>query len=1468
MARQIISALKILYYCAFFGVTVGLMDLANEQVCTGTSQGIVARGQASFRYQRYKDSYTNCTYVAGNLELVFLENTTGNYDFSFLKDIKEVTGYILIVAVYANYIPLTNLRIIRGKTLFHYERQSYSLFVALNHFPNSSTIGLRELRFSSLSEILAGKVFFQNNNLLCYENTIDWEDINPQLKPPVTFMQDSNDYKRQCKECDKSCYQPSTRQRHCWGSGKNMCQQLTSGEECHGSCEGRCFGKLQNQCCHKECAGACTGPKKTDCLACRNFNNDGACEPYCPPQHIYDPNLYKLVKNPNARFTYGSLCVSKCPEHLLEDLGACVRSCPDGSTTERNSCVPCNGPCPKKCKGVENNDWLHAHSINNYTGCTTIEGNLRILKNTFDGDEHREIPPMNPEELKVLKTVREITGYVVIQADHKNFTDLSFLSSLEVIHGRETNSKQSLGILMTPLKTLELSSLRSVKNGDIWIIANKDLCLADSVNWAGILHNPKQVAEVRSNRLEINCTKDGQVCSRECSSHGCWGVGANKCVSCRNKMLANKKLCVASCTDIYNFYEEQPTNGSKIGICHPCNDQCASSCTGPDNWECLGCRNFTVVDVEIKDIASKKNVCLDECPPNMYAGENNICQMCHPHCEQRCSGNMKTVGIGGCDTCVVGIAKGTDIYCLPKDTISCENGYYMSMEKSSAHGPMAGKKLCRLCDKRCLTCDGPGVQYCTDCRYFRSEGLCVEHCPAFTYPDNQTKECESCHQECRGGCYGASSGNCQACNNLKIYIDEDGSMFNCTHECPDELPYTVMDHSTDKQNIDPSRTVCADAKHPEVVAKLRKKDEEEKKKIGIIAGAAIGGVMVVGIILVCVAYNWNQRAKSKEKTAALTAKMTGFDETEPLTPTNAKPDLAQLRLIKESELRRGGIIGSGAFGTVYKGFWIPEGENVKIPVAIKVLQEGTPNQNKELLEEARVMASVEHPCCVRILAVCMTAQMMLITQLMPLGCLLDYVRKNKEHIGSKVLLNWCTQIARGMTYLEDRGIVHRDLAARNVLVQTPTQVKITDFGLAKLLDYNEDEYHAAGGKMPIKWLALECIQHRIFTHKSDVWSYGVTVWELFTYGQKPYDSIRARDVPDLLEKGERLPQPSICTIDVYMIMIKCWMLDADSRPSFKELAEEFAKMARDPGRYLVIQGDVLKKFPDQTNVVTEIDMIAGPDSCDGDKLLRLPSHSYDKHDLARSMSVAVDGPEEVMEADDYLQPQQPQIPEDTKIPLLGAAAFDHKPKDGGVRPWREKRYAHLESAAEARNMRQQLSPTRGRENSINSRYSSDPVRFFKDRDEIDGIPPNMAGHQAYSGFPDSHISPMPKKQDTPLKLPLDEDDYLQPKSANPAAYMDLSDKGYYQNEKVFDEEPTDTDRMLPVSSPRAVANPEYFDRSEEEPWTKPHHNGVHPPIILPKSIMSNGHNYYNDIGGHPESKPFVLASDQNSETTV
>eukprot|EP00061_Rhincodon_typus_P015392 g43038.t1 len=259
---------------------------------------------------------------------------------------------------------------------------------------------------------------------------------------------------------------------------------------------------------------------------------------------------------------------------------------------------------------------------------------------------------------------------------------------------------------------------------------------------------------------------------------------------------------------------------------------------------------------------------------------------------------------------------------------------------------------------------------------------------------------------------------------------------------------------------------------------------------------------------------------------------------EPLTPSGVVPNQAHIRILKETEMKKVKILGSGAFGTVYKGVWMPEDEDVKIPVAIKVLREGTsPKANKDILDEAYIMAGVSSPYVCRLLGICLTSTVQLVTQLMPFGSLLDYVRENKDRIGSQHLLNWCVQIAKGMNYLEDHvRLVHRDLAARNVLVKSSNHVKITDFGLARLLDIDETEYRADGGKLMRETMKIVRASTLAFVPFVD--QFRVTVWELMTFGAKPYDGIPAREIPDLLEKGERLPQPPICTIDVYMIMVK------------------------------------------------------------------------------------------------------------------------------------------------------------------------------------------------------------------------------------------------------------------------------------------------------------------------------------------
>lgn len=155
-------------------------------------------GDINNQYNRYKTRYTNCSYVDGNLEITGLE---GNYDLGFLNSIEEVDGYVLIVNVFSPYLNLTSLRIIRGNKLFSFKGKEYSLYVALNHNPKVEDQGLLELQFVSLSEIVKGGVYFHNNHLLCYSSSINWEDINPNGEPPVTFVVDTTEsyYGRQCK---------------------------------------------------------------------------------------------------------------------------------------------------------------------------------------------------------------------------------------------------------------------------------------------------------------------------------------------------------------------------------------------------------------------------------------------------------------------------------------------------------------------------------------------------------------------------------------------------------------------------------------------------------------------------------------------------------------------------------------------------------------------------------------------------------------------------------------------------------------------------------------------------------------------------------------------------------------------------------------------------------------------------------------------------------------------------------------------------------------------------------------------------------------------------------------------------------------------------------------------------------------------------------------------------------------------
>ncbi|KDR12232.1 tyrosine-protein kinase Src42A isoform X2 [Zootermopsis nevadensis] len=240
-------------------------------------------------------------------------------------------------------------------------------------------------------------------------------------------------------------------------------------------------------------------------------------------------------------------------------------------------------------------------------------------------------------------------------------------------------------------------------------------------------------------------------------------------------------------------------------------------------------------------------------------------------------------------------------------------------------------------------------------------------------------------------------------------------------------------------------------------------------------------------------------------------------------------------------------LGHGQFGEVWEGLW-----NNTTPVAIKTLKPGTMDP-KDFLAEAQIMKKLRHQKLIQLYAVCtMEEPIYIITELMKNGSLLEFLQGKGRTLKLPQLIDMAAQIAAGMAYLESQNYIHRDLAARNVLVGDSNIVKIADFGLARLI--KEDEYEArVGARFPIKWTAPEAANYSKFSIKSDVWSFGILLTELVTYGRIPYPGMTNAEVLHQVEHGYRMPCPPGCPTALYDIMLECWHKDPMKRPTFETL---------------------------------------------------------------------------------------------------------------------------------------------------------------------------------------------------------------------------------------------------------------------------------------------------------------------------
>uniref|UniRef100_A0A2K5W4F3 Ephrin type-B receptor 3 n=1 Tax=Macaca fascicularis TaxID=9541 RepID=A0A2K5W4F3_MACFA len=355
--------------------------------------------------------------------------------------------------------------------------------------------------------------------------------------------------------------------------------------------------------------------------------------------------------------------------------------------------------------------------------------------------------------------------------------------------------------------------------------------------------------------------------------------------------------------------------------------------------------------------------------------------------------------------------------------------------------------------------------------------------------------------------------------------------------------------------------------------------QQLQEQLPLIVGSATAGlVFVVAVVVIAIVCLRKQRHGSDSEYTEKLQQYIAPGMKVYIDPfTYEDPNEAVREFAKEIDVscvKIEEVIGAGEFGEVCRGRLKQPGRR-EVFVAIKTLKVGyTERQRRDFLSEASIMGQFDHPNIIRLEGVVTKSRpVMILTEFME-NCALDsFLRLNDGQFTVIQLVGMLRGIAAGMKYLSEMNYVHRDLAARNILVNSNLVCKVSDFGLSRFLedDPSDPTYTSSlGGKIPIRWTAPEAIAYRKFTSASDVWSYGIVMWEVMSYGERPYWDMSNQDVINAVEQDYRLPPPMDCPTALHQLMLDCWVRDRNLRPKFSQIVNTLDKLIRNAASLKVI----------------------------------------------------------------------------------------------------------------------------------------------------------------------------------------------------------------------------------------------------------------------------------------------------------